>query len=263
VTLINTHLHARYRSDVAHEYRAVRAAQVVELAMRARETPDPIVAAGDFNFQEGQAGYRVLTGLTGLRDTAAEVGQRQPTVHRGNPYRPNPRKPERRIDFIFARNGRELGIIGQQVRRVFDGEIEIAGSRAGYSNHAGVLAELDVAPCAHAPSQRPDAQALALAAELLAEGRDEARRRQRDSRTLASAGVGGAALALGALRTKPMSRRRLLRHMVQLAGLAAVAPAAGCSLLSEYFVPDELAGFDTVAQRLAAFNRPGDGSSDA
>jgi hypothetical protein len=60
-----------------------------------------------------------------------------------------------------------------------------------------------------------------------------------------------------------MNRRSLLRQLVQIAGLAAVAPAAGCSILSEYFVPDELAGFDVVTQHLAAFDRPGDGFSSA
>jgi endonuclease/exonuclease/phosphatase family metal-dependent hydrolase len=255
VTLVNTHLHARYGGDVAHEYRAIRAAQVVELAMGMSDATDPVLALGDFNFEESDSGYRVLTGLTGFRDTAAEIGMRQPTVIRHNAYRSGPHKAERRIDFAFARDGRELGVRTRAVRRAFDDDIEIAGHRASYSDHAGIIAEVELAACAAGSPHRPDRGALELAAQLLAEGRDEARGRQQDRRALAGAGLGGALLALGALRTEPITRRKLLRKLARVAGVAAIAPAVGYSILSEYFVPGELAGFDTIAQRLAEFER--------
>jgi hypothetical protein len=70
-------------------------------------------------------------------------------------------------------------------------------------------------------------------------------------------------LALGALRVKPMTRRALLRRSLKAAGLAATVPALGYSLLSEYFVPDEIAAFDAVAQRLSEFDWLEDESSIA
>jgi endonuclease/exonuclease/phosphatase family metal-dependent hydrolase len=263
VMLINTHLHARYSGQVEHEYRAVRAAQVVELAFRTRQTHDAIIAAGDFNFQEGQAGYDVLTGLTGLRDTAAEVEQRQPTVYRGNPYRFSQRKPDKRIDFIFRRDGDEVGVTTLRVERVFDEVFEFEGQRAGYSNHAGVLSEIDLEPREARPAHRADRRAVELAMHLLSEGREEAAMRQHSGRVLAGTGLGGAVLALGALRVKPMTRRALLRRSLKAAGLAATVPALGYSLLSEYFVPDEIAAFDAVAQRLSEFDWLEDESSIA
>jgi sphingomyelin phosphodiesterase 2 len=252
-TLINTHLHARHGGDMRHEYRAVRTGQIVDLALKARETRDPIVSAGDFNFQEGQAGYSVLTGLTGFRDAAAEIDRRQPTVFRENVYRALRRKPERRIDYLFVRDGRHLGVTTRSVERVFDEVLDFGGRPASYSNHAGVMADFSIGPPAATPPHRPDHRTIELASRLLTEGRDDARRRQRSGRALASAGVGGAALALCGMRSKSLTRRRFLRQGLQTAGVAALTPGVGFSILSEYFVPDELAGFDVLSQRLTQF----------
>jgi sphingomyelin phosphodiesterase 2 len=249
-TLINTHLHARHGGDMSHEYRAVRTGQIVELAVRARKTRDPIVSAGDFNFQEGQAGYSVLTGLTGFRDAAAEIDRRQPTVFRGNVYRALRGKPDRRIDYLFIRDGRRLGVTTRSVERVFDEILDFGGHPASYSNHAGVMADFSIGPRTAAPARPPDHRAVELASRLLTEGRDDARRRQRSGRVLASAGVGGAALALCGMRSKSVTRRGFLRQGLQSAGLVALTPGFGFSILSEYFVPDELAGFDALSRRL-------------
>jgi len=251
VTVVNTHLHARYGGNVPHEYRALRAGQVVQLARRVRETPDPILAAGDFNFQEDQAGYAVLTGLTGFRDSAAEAANPQPTVFSANAYRGNPKKPDRRIDYVFVRDGGALAVETRSSVRIFDEAIEIDGRAAAYSNHAGVLAEVAVVPRALASPPPPKRSAIELAAQLLTEGRREAERRQHHNRMLAGAGIGGAGIALGALRSEPMTRRRLLRNALQAAGLAAITPGVAYSILSEYFVPDELAGFEAVTQQLS------------
>jgi endonuclease/exonuclease/phosphatase family metal-dependent hydrolase len=261
ITLVNTHLHARYGRRVAHEYRALRAAQIVELAIRARETEDPIVATGDFNFEEDEVGYGVLVGLTGFRDTAVEIDRRQPTVHRGNTYRSTSRKADKRIDYVFVRDGRHVGVRTRWVERVFDEPFVVDGRPASYSNHAGVLSEIEIVPGSAGSRHQPDRRAVELAGSLLTEGRSEAIRRQRSGRTLAGVGLGGAAVALGALRTPPLTRRRLLRRGLQAAGLLALTPALGYSILSEYFVPDELEGFDAIAQRLSEFDRRrGDGA---
>lgn len=254
ITVVNTHLHARYGRRFAHEYRGLRAAQIVELAVRVRETEDPIVATGDFNFEEDHVGYGVLVGLTGLRDTAAEVDRREPTVHRENAYRSSSPKKEKRVDYVFVRDGFRTGVATRRTERVFDELFTVDGHPASYSNHAGVLSDVDLVPRITASHYQPDRRAVELAGSLLTEGRSEAVRRQRHGRTLAGIGLGGAAVALGALQTRPMTRRALLRRTLQGAGMLALTPALGYSILSEYFVPNELEGFDAVAQRLSEFD---------
>jgi len=172
-------------------------------------------------------------------------------VFSANAYRGNPHKPDRRIDYVFVRDGGALAVETRSSIRIFDEAIEIDGRKGAYSNHAGVLAEFAVVPRAAAAPPPPKRSAIELAAQLLSEGRREAERRQRHNRILGGAGIGGAALALGALRSEPMTRRRLLRNALQAAGLAAITPGVAYSILSEYFVPDELAGFEAVAQELS------------
>ena len=98
VTFVDTHLHARYGSDVAHEYLAYRIGEIVQMAMRIAVGREPLIAAGDFNFREGDPEYRVLKGLARVRDVAAEFGRPEPTIFRDNPFRaggPQERPPHR------------------------------------------------------------------------------------------------------------------------------------------------------------------------
>jgi endonuclease/exonuclease/phosphatase family metal-dependent hydrolase len=247
-TFIDTHLHARYRRDVSHGYRWHRAGQIVQLGMAAHETRDPIIAVGDFNFDEQQPEYAILTGLTGLRDVAAELDRRQPTVPTHNTYRPRS-KNARRIDYVFARDGSERGLRPVRVDRVFDEPFDLGGSQASYSDHAGVVAELEISEDRR-PLTPPDRDSIALAAQMLSEGRAEAEQRQQGQRAGAGIGLGCAALAAMGVRSVDVSRRRLLRGSLQCAALAALAPGVGLSILSEMFVPSEIRAFDALANRL-------------
>jgi sphingomyelin phosphodiesterase 2 len=255
LTFINTHLHARYSKDVDHEYRHHRVGQIVQLALACLENQSPIVAVGDFNFGEGEPEYAVLAGLTGMRDVAAELDRRQPTIWRGNTYRSRRRKPDRRIDYVFARNGAASDLSPRRAQRIFDETFRLGGLPTSYSNHAGVLAEIDVVPRRGAASASPRPDALRLASQLLAEGRAEAERRQRDGRALASTGLAGATLASLGIRTQRLSRRRLLRVGLQGAALLALTPGVGFSILSEIVAPDELRAFDSLAAHLSRIGR--------
>jgi endonuclease/exonuclease/phosphatase family metal-dependent hydrolase len=86
IALINTHLHARYKTS-PHNYVPHRTGQSIQLAARYASTELPLVIVGDFNFREGEPDYRVLTGLLGLRDSAVELERRQSTTLSSNPYR--------------------------------------------------------------------------------------------------------------------------------------------------------------------------------
>lgn len=255
VTLMDTHLHARYPGDADHEYRGTRAGQTVQLAMAALDTHDPILAAGDFNFGEQHAEYAVLTGLTGLRDTAAELDRRRATVRRSNRYRRGRRRPDKRIDYVFARDGSNRGVRVRDVRAVFDEPIQVAGRAGSYSDHDGVMARIEIEPRPATALPTPSPRAVALAEQLLSEGRAEAERRQRGGRAWAGASLTVAALASAGLRSRGMTRRRLLRGSLQGAALAALTPGLGFGVLAELFVPDELRAFDRLAARLARVDR--------
>ncbi len=251
VGFLTTHLQARYRRDVEHEYRAHRTGQVVQLALRVRGWAEPCIAAGDFNFQEGDPEYRVLTGLTGWRDAAAALDRREPTVQAASPYRDD-QKADARKDLILTGAGASFELKLQAVRRVFDADLEFDGEAGSYSNHAGVLAEVELAPRAAAGARRPDLdpEAVALAIGLLEEGRRGAERRRRNSRAWAGIGLGGAALAAVGVRRLCVSRRRLLRLSLTSAALAGLTPGVALSILSEVYVPDEIRAFDALAAGL-------------
>jgi hypothetical protein len=222
--------------------------QITQLAMRAARIREPIAIAGDFNLEEGDVEYRVLAGLTGARDAAAEAQQRDPTVFRGNAYRSGSR--EKRVDYVWLRDGTDGALRARAVERVFDEPVEIRGRRASYSNHAGVLVEIDLAPKAPGPLPALDPEAARLAAGILAEGRTRAKRHRRESRALAGAGLSVAALAAAGARNQRVTRRRFLRGGIEGTALLAVASTVGLSLVAELFTPDELHAFDGLAARL-------------
>jgi endonuclease/exonuclease/phosphatase family metal-dependent hydrolase len=251
LTLVDTHLHARYTTEVAHEFRSQRIGQIVQLAASAASVRSPLLVAGDFNLYEGLDEYQVLLGLAGLRDAAAEVGAREPTVVRSNPYRRTSPKPDRRIDLVLARDGVETGVRVRHVERIFDEPFEHGGREIAYSDHAGLLVELELVPGAGAPRPAPDAPAGAVAASRLAEGRALARGQRQEGRVGAGLGMGAGLVAAAGLRAGPLTRRRLLRRSLHAAGLAALAPVVGYSFVSEIAAPDQLRAFDALSDQLA------------
>ena len=251
LTILNTHLHARYSSIAEHQYRPHRIGQIVQLARRSADTTHPILALGDFNFVESDPEHAVLSGLTGMRDVAAQLDQRSATAQRSNPYRQGSNKPDRRIDYVFARDGASVGVSPLSVRPAFDGRVSLAGRSLAYSDHAGVMADLEVGSGLGERQRLPAFDAVALASSLLAEGRAEAERLRSGDRRLAGLAVGCAALASAGTRRGRLSRRGFLRSALQGASLAALAPAVGFGVLSEVYRPDEIGTFRDAAEHLA------------
>lgn len=249
ITIINTHLHARHSSDIAHAYRGHRTGQIVELGIASLAIRDPIITMGDFNFREDTPEYAVLTGLTGMRDVAAELDRRRATIWAENAYRAA-RRESRRIDYVFTRDGAHRGVIPIYTERVFDEPFHLSGQPASYSDHGGVLAELEISDRPQ-PVAGPLRHAIELASEMLSTGRADAKERQRDSRAWAGVGLASAALASVGIRSLDVNRRRLLRLSLQGVAVAALAPSVGFSVLSEVFAPDEIRAFDAIAARLS------------
>ncbi|MEE9608129.1 MAG: endonuclease/exonuclease/phosphatase family protein [Myxococcota bacterium] len=243
IALVDTHLQALY--DDRAELAPFQAAQVVQLAARLAEIDDPVVVAGDFNVDEGNREYRILRGLTGLRDVAAELDRRQPTARAANPYHRGRREPDQRIDYVFARDGAARRVRPVTLRRVYDESLQIEGRSLAYSDHAGVLAELEIVAAPGNRQRQPEPGAVELARRALAEGRAAAVERRRRQRLAAGAGVGGAVLAFSG--TRRLTRRSWLRAGLHGSALLAVASAFGFAAFAEVLAPSEIRAFDTVS----------------
>ncbi len=251
LTLVDTHLHAGTASDDELGVRAHRTAQIVQLAGEMRDLSEPVLVVGDLNHQESEPEYQVLRGLTALRDLAAETGSRAATALQSNPYRAGSPKPDRRIDYVLARDGDALGVRPVSVARVFDEPFAIDGRAAACSDHAGVLAELEIAPVARTGRALADVAALDLASRLLGEGANTARRDRRTNRAEAGIGLAAAALAVTGSRTSMFGRRAFLRGALSLGALAALAPSVESSLSSEWLARNEIDAFGDAVTLLA------------
>jgi endonuclease/exonuclease/phosphatase family metal-dependent hydrolase len=250
--LFGTHLHARYTAaDEPDEYLGHRIAEVVELAAAIRAESQPVLAIGDFNFRETSPEYRILMGLTGLGDVAVSLDARQPTVTLSNSYRlARGATGESRLDYVFYRDGQERGVHPASIRRVLDESVEVAGMPGNYSDHAGLLAEVELLG-AGAPVPPVDPAAIAEGQALLASGRHLAEERRAGARLAAGSGLLAGAAALAVSRSSRISRRRLLRAAFLGLGGAAWASCAGLAAISELFAPQELAGYAHASALLA------------
>jgi endonuclease/exonuclease/phosphatase family metal-dependent hydrolase len=256
LSLINTHLQARYSSRVPHQYHALRAGQIVQLAIHAMRIDSPVLAIGDFNLYDDDDGYQILTGLTGLRDVASELGRPEATLLRSNTYRQFRQTPNRRVDYLFHRDGGEMALHAHSVKRIFNQPFQIAEEPASYSNHAGVMAEFEMARSEAGQRPSPDQSTIEMARQLLSEGADDARERQRGGRTWVGAGLGCAFLAsVGTRRLATGTRRQFLRTALRGAAFASLAPSVGLSVLSEVYVPDELRAFEHLANQITQLAR--------
>lgn len=255
VALLTTHLIPHYGDYGPDDtYLGHRIAEVVELADALAQIEIPAIVVGDFNFTEREPEYEVLIGLSGLADAAAVLEWREVTIIPGPPYRANESPPGVRIDYVFARDGIERAIVPYSIERVLDETIEIDGRPAGYSDHAGLLAEVAL-ETARPVRPAPTAAAVARAADFLREGRERAERRRTDQLGVAAGGGVAALAAVGSASMVPVSRRRLLR--AALIGLPAIALAssAGVGVLADRSVAAELAGYDKVDRLLERIGR--------
>ncbi len=244
--LVATHMHARYAPRPLDPYKGHRMAQVVQLAAALRAISRPLVAVGDFNFEERFEEHAVLTGLTGLEDVAGSLDRRQDTVRWPGSHRHLPGVGGARIDYVFCRSGRDASWRPLGIERVLDGTALIDGRTANYSDHAGLVAELGLAPggAALAPA---DPESVAIARRMLEHGRSAAEVRRSALRWSGAGGLAAAVVAVGpALRTRLSRRQALAGGLAALAGLGG----GGCLFLSEEVRPAELDAFGAVLRQL-------------
>ncbi len=250
VSLVNTHLHAKYIDDVGNQYLGVRTGQVVQLAAYLAGIKEPLLVAGDFNSREGAPVYRIVRELGGIADTAVALDRRDMTVRRANPYRRGKITPDSRKDYLFYRNGRSRMLQPSGVRRVFDQQFLIRGHAASFSNHDGVLAEFKLTEQASSPFATPDPQVMALALRLLEGGRRQTVEQRKEERGIAAATVTAGVLAPLSQSRERLNRRRFLKRSMVVFPVVAVPSGAGFLALSELHRPAELKAYEEVIKML-------------
>ncbi len=255
VTLVDTHLHASYRNDLPAADSAVRIAQLLQIVEFLESRDEPAVVAGDFNFEEHSPEYRVLTGLSGLRDTAVELDRRQPTITRDNYYKRNRSGPNKRIDLLLVREGGRRGIHPLRTERIFDEPLELGDGMRAASDHFGVMCELELGTHLSEGYGGRDRGALVLARQLLEHGRAEAAQRESRHARDASYWLGASVLAGVATRHGRVNRRRFLRRLLGTGAAVALAPAAGLAALARMHAPNQVEAFDAAAATLVRLDR--------
>jgi endonuclease/exonuclease/phosphatase family metal-dependent hydrolase len=245
VTLVDTHLHAQYTDDAQDGSFPYRVGQVVQLATRLAPIRQPILAVGDFNLREDRPEYRILTGLSRLSDAAVALDHRQDTVRPETASRGRGTLPGARIDYVFTRNGAQRRAVPHSIEQTFDDAIILRDEEHGFSDHIGLLAEIDLVPGDTAPAG-VDPVAATEARRILETGRDTARSRRTGMRALAGGTLAGAAGGLLLAPHVPLSRRRLLRG----AALISLPVGLGAVALAESFGAREIRAFDTVLAEL-------------
>ena len=224
---------------------------MVELALAVATTERPLALLGDLNSRPYRDEISVLLGATGLTDVAVAIGREVPTLLPYSPYGSNEEPPGKRIDYALARAGTTRGIRPVELQRTFDTEFLLHGERATFSDHTGVLAELDVAGPGQ-PLPVPAVHTLERARRALEHGKRLAKRRRAEQRV---GGTSAALLAAGSAATAHYTRRSWLRRSgFAIAGLAAL-PAVTWLGLAEGFTPMELAAYRTVDAKLEDLGR--------
>jgi endonuclease/exonuclease/phosphatase family metal-dependent hydrolase len=264
--LAATHLHADYVPPDAHdEYLGTRTAQIVQLAHALLPVELPLIAAGDWNTQEGDDEYEVLIGLSRAQDVAAALDARQDTMIEGHPYHGASSRGQR-IDMILSRDGRSRRAHPVSIRRVLDEPLRFGRDEGRYSDHAGLLAEIEIEERnasdagTATPLHPPEAAAIEIAEEHLERGIAETTTRRKRHRRIATAGLGLGALGLATGFGPSAEHSAAVGALLLAFSCTALALGLGSGWLAERFAPDELAGFQEAREGLQALRaaaRPG------
>ena len=249
--IIDTHLHARYRDDDLPIDSAVRLAQMMQIVAFVRSQREPVIVAGDLNCETGDAEFAIWTGLSGLRDVARSPAPF--TVSRSNHYKRH-RRTDKRVDFVFARDGTETRLETVAHGLWMDAEFPIEGRSRPVSDHYGLAVELSVVrrdTAAVTGRSRDACTAIAARArELLRLGRAEAATRERTSTLSAGAWAAAAAIPLAFRRNQRIGRRRFLRRALVCASAMSMAPALTLVTVGQIDAPDQARAFERALERL-------------
>lgn len=252
-SVINTHLHARYRRLQPQLNSAVRTAQMMQIIRGINELDGTVVAGGDFNCTRGDAEYRIFSGLT--RAVELGDGRSYPTLSKSNYYRRSRKAEDKRVDYLFVRPGSGVLWESSDAGSLF-AEPELIRQRdRSLSDHYGFQAAFDWQPVTSRPrtngSPPFDPKIFDQARALLQIGHQEADRREREHFRSAGTWALGAVMAAGLRRHPGLDRRRFMRTSIGALAVLALAPAVGYSALARVDSDYKRNAFDDAHEILA------------
>jgi endonuclease/exonuclease/phosphatase family metal-dependent hydrolase len=254
-SVVNTHLHARYRRSRPKLNSAVRAVQILQLVGEIHDLEGTAVIGGDFNCSVDDPEYQVFKGLTGVCEVA-EGRQDLSTVSRSNFYKRHRSRPDKRIDYLFLRPGFGMVPRFDAARLLFADRVAIRGRDRSLSDHFGIASQIGweaaSAGVGYAANVSLEREAFELARGLLAVGREEVDRREEIHMRYAGSWVAAAVLAASLRRTPALDRRHFLRGAASVLALASLAPAIGYTTLARVDSDSKRDAFDGAQQVLAA-----------
>lgn len=259
-SLINTHVHARYRRSRPELNSAVRTAQLMQIIGAMYEIDGTVFVGGDFNCSPGDGEYQIFSGLT--RAIELGEGRSHATLSKTNFYKRNRTGPDKRVDYLFARPA--AGVVGKSSgANLLFSETELIRRRdRSLSDHYGFRATFEWQPAKidRQSSEFPklDPEIFDLARTLLQVGHEEADRRERVHFRSAGTWAAAAVLAAGLRRHPVLDRRRLLRTSAGALALFALTPAVGYGTLARLDSDYKRNAFDDAHGILAQLEaRPG------
>jgi endonuclease/exonuclease/phosphatase family metal-dependent hydrolase len=261
-SVINTHVHARYRRERPRLNSAVRMAQLLQVVGALHRLPGTALVGGDFNCTSDEAEYEVWRALTSTEELA--YGASHETLSNRNFYKRARTGPDKRIDFLFIRPDRDVVFERRDAGLLFAEAPRIRNRDRSFSDHFGFQSEVvwsrksaagsslfTASDTASGAGSRPDPAAFDRARELLEVGVEEANRRERAHFKSAGGWTLAALLAAGFRRHPSLNRRAFLRGAASGAALAALAPAVGFGTLARLDSDVKREAFDDAREILA------------
>jgi endonuclease/exonuclease/phosphatase family metal-dependent hydrolase len=234
ISVINTHLHARYSRSRPRLNSAVRTAQLLQIVGEMNDIDGTVIVGGDFNCSAGDVEFKIFSGLT--QSTELGGGRLHPTLSKSNYYKRGRTDEDKRIDYLFVRPHPDLRWRAFGADSLFEEPERIRQRDRSLSDHYGFQAAIEWQPTEiHSMTNAYpalDQQAFDLARALLEVGREEADRREREHFRSAGGWAIGAAVAAGLRRNPALDRRRFLRNSAGALAFLALLPAVGYGALA-------------------------------
>lgn len=253
-SVINTHLHARYRRARPQLNSAIHMVQLMPIIGAVNDLDGTVIVGGDFNCSHGDVEYRIFRALT--RTVEAGDGRSYPTISKRNFYKRDRKDADKRIDYLFVRSGSGVRLKSVGTDSLFAEPERIRRRDRSLSDHYGFRAAFEWQPTARIPGRasdffKLDPAAFDLARGLLEVGREEADRRERAHFLSAGSWATGAVLAAGLRRHPVLDRRRLLKNAAGALALFALTPAVGYGTLARLDSDFKRDAFDEAGETLA------------
>jgi endonuclease/exonuclease/phosphatase family metal-dependent hydrolase len=252
-SLINTHVHARYRRSRPQLNSAVRTAQLMQIVGAMYDIEGTVVAGGDFNCSREDVEYQIFSGLT--RAIELGDGRSHPTLSSTNFYKRSRKGADKRIDYLFVRPASDAVWKSSGADSLFAEPELIRRRDRSLSDHYGFRAvfEWQQANVDQQATQFPelDPAIFDRARALLQFGHEEADRRERIHFQSAGTWAAAAVVAAGVRRHPVLDRRRLLRTSAGALALFALTPAVGYGTLARLDSDYKRDAFDDAREILA------------